>query len=529
MEKIKKFDNLNLSKDKDILKLLDKEKIYYSEDIIKINQSGKNQERIFLLTNKNIYNLKKKTLKKKLSLTSIIGISYSSLSNEFIIHGNNDQYDYYYISENKIIIICLIILLYQELEDIIIPICEINEKCLKLYSTSEKDKKRNSQNMKMDLSFKINTKSFVSKYKKLVEREDLNRYNLENDSNLEVNNSNIFTKESKIKIENFKIIKEISRDIFGQILLAKYLIDNKLYLIKSISKEFLIEKKLIAKKILEKNILQRIQYPFLNKIIFCFQKEEKIFFCFNYIKTINLYHELCKSRFFPEDKVKFYASIIGLTLEMLHKHKIIFRNFNLKNLLITEEGYLLFDKLNNAKLIENPDNHNIKYCCDTEYLAPEVILGFPQSYASDWWSYGIIIYEMLFGVTPFIHDNINELYCMILNNEIKFPKKNNISAEAKDLLQKLLIKEKSERLGFEGGFDVIKKHYFFKGIDFDNLEKKQMKSQFQPRIEDEIDNKNNKDFLVSEENFKNFNREYISENRMEFLKKNQYKFYEFYE
>ena len=181
MEKIKKFDNLNLSKDKDILKLLDKEKIYYSEDIIKINQSGKNQERIFLLTNKNIYNLKKKTLKKKLSLTSIIGISYSSLSNEFIIHGNNDQYDYYYISENKIIIICLIILLYQELEDIIIPICEINEKCLKLYSTSEKDKKRNSQNTKMDLSFKINTKSFVNKHKKLVEREDLNRYNLEND------------------------------------------------------------------------------------------------------------------------------------------------------------------------------------------------------------------------------------------------------------------------------------------------------------------------------------------------------------
>ena len=262
MEKIKIFDNLNLSKDKDFLRIIDNEKIYYSEDIIKINQAGKNQERIFLLTNKHIYNFKKKTLKKKLPLTSIIGISYSSISDEFIIHGNNDQYDYYYISENKIIIICLIILLYQELEDIIIPICEINEKSLKLYSTSEKDKKRNNQITKMNLSFKINTKSFVNKFRQLVEKDETNKNNLENDSNLKMNNYNNFSKESKIKIDNFQIIKEISRDIFGSIFLVKCLIDEKLYLLKSISKEFLIENNLIEKKILEKNILQLFEYPF---------------------------------------------------------------------------------------------------------------------------------------------------------------------------------------------------------------------------------------------------------------------------
>ena len=529
MEKIKIFDNLNLSKDKDFLRIIDNEKIYYSEDIIKINQAGKNQERIFLLTNKHIYNFKKKTLKKKLPLTSIIGISYSSISDEFIIHGNNDQYDYYYISENKIIIICLIILLYQELEDIIIPICEINEKSLKLYSTSEKDKKRNNQITKMNLSFKINTKSFVNKFRQLVEKDETNKNNLENDSNLKMNNYNNFSKESKIKIDNFQIIKEISRDIFGPIFLVKYLIDEKLYLLKSISKEFLIENNLIEKKILEKNILQLFEYPFLNKINFCFQKEEKIFFCFNYIEANNLYHELCICRFFPEDKVKFYASIIGLTLEMLHQHKIIYRNFNLKNILITKEGYLLFDKLHNVKLIEDSDFNYITYCCDNEYLAPEIILGFPQSYISDWWSYGIIIYEMLFGVPPFIHENNNDLYDMILNNEIIFPKKNNISAQAKDLIEKLLIKEKNERLGFEGGFEVIKKHYFFKGIDFDNLEKKLLKSPFQPKIQDEINDKIKTDFSSLNQNYKDFYQEYINQNRMEFLNKNQNKFSEFYE
>lgn len=535
MEKIKVFDNLNLSKDKDILKIIDNEKIFYSENIVKINQVGKNQERNFILTNKHVYNFKKKTMKRKIPLTSILGLSYSSVSNEFIIHGKNEQYDYSYISENKLIIICLIILLYQELEDIIMPICEINEKSLKNYVTYERDKKRNRQITKMNLSFQINTKSFIDSNSQLVQKEEANNKKLDNNNfqSLRILSygdlKDFIIMESKIKIEHFKLIKEIKRETFGPIFIGKYIKDNKLYLLKFISKDFLIENNLIEKKILEKNILQKMEYPFIDKMIFCFQKEEKIFFCFNYTKTIDLYHELCISRFFTEERVKFYASIIGLTLEFLHKNKIIYRNFNLRNIFINEEGYILFNIFYNAKLSEESEANYLNYCCEKEYLAPEVIIGEGQSEISDWWSFGIIIYEMFFGITPFLDNNDDNIYNMILNDEIKFPKTNIISVEAKDLIQKLLIKQKNERLGFEGGFEFIKKHYFFKGIDFDKLEKMEIEPPFKPRIDDGLNDDENEKFLLFDIKNNEYIQETIGESRHEFFKKNQYKFEEFYE
>ena len=525
MEYVKVIDYLNLSKDKDILKMLDDdEKIYYSECLIKIHNSGKSQERIFIITNKNIYNFKKKNLKKKISLTSILGLSYSTMSDEFIIHVKTEEHDYLYISETKIVILCLILILYQEIDDKIIPICEINEKSLRNYITLEKDKKRNKFTTKMNLAYQVNTKSFIDTYKLYIEEaknELINNPNYQN--RVSVFQDFVLLGTSK-NIEHFDITKEIKRDVFGPILIGKYYKDNNLYLIKVINKEFLLNNNLIEQKKLEKFILQKLDFPFIYKLAFCFQNKDKIFFGFNYKKTDNLYNQLCISRFFPEDKVKFFASIIGLTLEFLHKNRLIFRDFNLKNISIDEEGFLLFDKFHNVKLIEENDDFDIKHCGNLEYCAPEVIMGYKHSEISDWWCFGIIIYEMLFGIPPFLNDNTDKIYNLILHEEIKFPKNNNISAEAKDLLQKLLVKENNDRLGFEGGFEVIKKHYFFNGIDFKSLEKKKIESPFKPTINDE-DNGNynlfdNVDFIFEKTK---------SEIHLDIIKKNQDKFVDFYE
>ena len=534
MEKIKNFDNLNISKDKEILKQLDNEKIFFSDIIVKINQIGKNQERIFILTNKHVYNFKKKTLKRKIPLSSILGLSYSSISNEFIIHGKNEYYDYSYLSQSKLIIIYLITLICQEFENIDMQICEINEKSLKNYVTHERDKKKNKQATKMDLLFQIKTKNFLFTNKKLVEKEKGEKHkHSESSKNLRMMSysdyKDFIIMESKIKIEHFKLYKEIDRDIFGPLLIGRYLKDNNLYFLKCIRKDFILENKLIENKVLEKKILQNMDYPFINKMTFCFQRDEKIFFGFKYTKVNNLYNELCSTRFFSEDRVKFYASIIGLTLQFLHKKNIIYRDFNLKNILLTDEGYLLFTNFHNVKLISDPNSKNLKYYCSPEYMAPEIISGEGQSKMSDWWTFGIIIFEMLFGFPPFFDDSDDKIYDMILNSEIKFPKKNNISAEAKDLLQKLLIKEKNDRLGFEGGFEVIKNHYFFKGVDFINLEKKQIEPPFKPIINDFDTNiENDEIFLIFDPN-KDFNLDDISETKLEYLKKNQDLFTDFYE
>ena len=113
MDGIKIIDSLNFTDDKEIKKLIEGEKLYYADLITKINHYGMNQERSIILTSKALYNMKKKTLKRKLVYNEILGITYSKVSFEFIIHGNNEEYDYYYISQDRNIIISIIAKLYE--------------------------------------------------------------------------------------------------------------------------------------------------------------------------------------------------------------------------------------------------------------------------------------------------------------------------------------------------------------------------------------------------------------------------------
>ena len=98
MDGIKIIDSLNFINDKEIIKLINKEKIYYADLITKVNHYGMNQERTIMLTDKALYNMKKKTLKRRIEYKEILGITYSKLTYEFIIHGMNEEYDYQYIS-----------------------------------------------------------------------------------------------------------------------------------------------------------------------------------------------------------------------------------------------------------------------------------------------------------------------------------------------------------------------------------------------------------------------------------------------
>ena len=142
---------------------------------------------------------------------------------------------------------------------------------------------------------------------------------------------------------------------------------------------------------------------------------------------------------------------------------------------------------------------------------------------ADWWSYGTLVYEMLFGIPPFFNENVETMYELITKKELRFPKKFNVSDEAKDLLRKLLIKDQSERFGSEGGFDTIKKHPFFKGLDFDALEQKKIESPFKPILEDSLDVRNFDDEFTSEDLVSSE----ITEKNLDLIKKNQDQFDEF--
>ena len=163
MEGIKVNDMLNWANDKDILSILKGEKLYYCDAITKVNHYGMSQERCIILSDKSLYNMKKRTFRRKITYNLIRGITYSKLTYEFVVHGNDDEYDYEYISPDRNLIICLIAIFYQKINSKPLNICEVQEKSLKNYVTGKKEKKKDHSFSRMDTKFLIDTADFINK------------------------------------------------------------------------------------------------------------------------------------------------------------------------------------------------------------------------------------------------------------------------------------------------------------------------------------------------------------------------------
>ena len=142
---------------------------------------------------------------------------------------------------------------------------------------------------------------------------------------------------------------------------------------------------------------------------------------------------------------------------------------------------------------------------------------------SDWWTYGIIIYELLFGVPPFYNEKDSKIKEQIVKLDVRFPKISSVSSSVKDLIKKLLNKNPSNRIGHSKGFDEIKKHPYFKGMDFKALEEKKIEAPFKPILEGSLDVRNFDEEFTSEELVSSE----IPEKNMELIKKNQDQFDDF--
>ena len=571
-------DLLNINEDNEILKILKNEKVYYSDVITKINHYGLSQERSIILTDTALYNMKKKEMKRRIPYKEILGISFSNISNEFVVHGNNSQYDYHYNSQDKRLIISLIVFFYDDKINSQIKLCEIPEKSLKNFVTRKKEKQKLFSYTKMDLNYLIDTKEFQENNIEYlffgsdidnsnknnnnlnININNINNLNIENnnfDKNVEnknsinnysinsqrintlnfvnnLKNSNInekkdfgiiFSKDKDIKkvsLSDFKILKVLGRGTFGKVCLVQYKSTKKYYAMKIMKKNIILEHDQVSHTLLEKKILQNLNYQFLVGMHFCFQTQERIYFVMNFIRGGELFNHLHNCKFFPEEKAKFYSAIIGLALEYLHTHGIVYRDIKPDNILIDEDGYLKLADFGMAKMLKDKEKA-FSLCGTPEYFAPEIITREGHNKSADWWSYGILLYEMLYGIPPFYSKNTEKMFELITKSDLKFPKKIQISDNAKDLIKKLLIKDQDMRLGAEGGFETIKNHPFFKGFDFKALEEKKIEPPFIPTLKGSLDVTNFDIKYTSEEVVTSE----ISPNTLEFIKSNQEQFEEF--
>ena len=496
-------DFLGWALDKDVLKVIGDETLYYSGKVQKINSFSIKQERNLVLTDKCLYNFHNKKVKRQMKYEEMLGITFSNVSNEFVVHADKG-YDFHFLSQEKTIIIFIIAKCYEKLLNKPLILCEVKEKSLKQYVTTKKDKKKDSNNSRLKEDNIIDTQTFIIDNDPI----EINKRSLTEisggkmstniiqiqESPKYINSEVIFSNDEKNKnvgFEDFEIIKIIGRGTTGKVFFAKNRVNKEYYALKSIDKNMFDVNNSSLKKI--KKFTKNMNFPFLINVIFCFETDDRLYFAFQYIQGEELFYNIKINKNLDEEKVKFYAGIISLTLDYLHKNGIEYKFFNSKNILIDKNGYLKIVPFHIGKVFKiNDNNKKAKKILEkykNEYTSPEIFLedSIQNIKAADWWNLGIIIFEMIYGIPPFLARQ-NEMKTIVETAELKFPIEPQISENLKDLINKLLIKKVEERLGYQNGFEEIKNHIFFKDFNFEELLEKKLQPPYIPTIGDIMEN-----------------------------------------
>eukprot|EP01015_Nassula_variabilis_P011233 TRINITY_DN19110_c0_g1_i1.p1 TRINITY_DN19110_c0_g1~~TRINITY_DN19110_c0_g1_i1.p1 ORF type:complete len:333 (+),score=60.04 TRINITY_DN19110_c0_g1_i1:13-1011(+) len=290
-------------------------------------------------------------------------------------------------------------------------------------------------------------------------------------------------KRQKKTLENYSLQKVIGKTSVGKQFLAKDKKTQQFVMMRIVSRQ-IDDIKDQAK--LEKKLLKRLKHPFLLDLKESFHTTEKQVFIFEFMRGGELFQHLRKFRRFNEEKAKFYAAQLVLALEYLHSEDIIYRDLKPENIFIDNEGYIALTDYGFCLDKKIKDKLDL-FLGTPEYLAPEVIAGGEYGKTSDWWNFGVVLYEMLVGLPPFFNKVQNVMFQAIVETQVKFPQQIQISEEGIDFLDKLLKKSPSERIGTIGGVAQIMDHQWFQDINWDLLLQKKLPAPFVPTSENDED------------------------------------------
>jgi len=293
-------------------------------------------------------------------------------------------------------------------------------------------------------------------------------------------------------VDDFDFLKPISRGSVGRVFLAAKKQTGDLYAMKVMKKKHIARKNLFSRIMAERNVLARANCPFVVKLFFSFETCEKLFLAMEFVQGGDLLSLLNTYGRFPESIVVRYTCEIAVALKYLHENlKVCHRDLKPDNILVDGQGHLKLTDfgLSYAGVIDDLDNQ----CNNTfeswtkrkagqnsrklmrsqvgtpDYMAPEILLGLGHSFSCDWWSLGIMVFEMLFGIPPFNDDSPELIFSNILACKFPPPCETVISDDAWDLINELLVSQVETRLGTGGAFEV-QSHPFFKDIEWHRVE-----------------------------------------------------------
>jgi serum/glucocorticoid-regulated kinase 2 len=283
-----------------------------------------------------------------------------------------------------------------------------------------------------------------------------------------------------LRVDDFDLLKIVGKGAFGKVLLVRKKAGfnaKKVYAMKVLKKSDVISKGQVEHTNAEQAILCEVRHPFIVCLRFSFQTEDKLYLVTDYYSGGNLFAHLRQAKFFTEERAKFYAAELLLALDHLHKMDIIYRDLKLENILMDHLGHICLTDFGLSKQDISTGGAST-FCGTAEYLAPELIRGAnPSGVEVDWWSFGILLYEMMNGRTPFFDKNRKAMYIRIVTKPPTFDYKV-FSPDSIECISGLLVVDPKERLGSAKN---IMKTAFFSTINFDDLYDRKLEPPFKPQ------------------------------------------------
>lgn len=274
---------------------------------------------------------------------------------------------------------------------------------------------------------------------------------------------------SAFLIQDFDLGRTIGKGRFARVRAASLKVKplKTPICIKVMKKSEVIELKQVDHIVNEKDVLGSVNHPFIIHMLQTFQDADRLYMAMELVKGGELFVLLRNEQRFKLDQARFYLIEVTAAMIYLHSMLVVFRDLKPENILIHKSGHVKITDFGFAKFLKGQKTYT--FCGTPAYMAPEIIKGKGHSFEVDWWSVGILLFEMLAGQTPFKAGEESEMFKEICNGSVPFPPA--MDKTAKDLCTRLLMQDPRRRLGaLEGEGQFVKDHAFFKGVAWDEVE-----------------------------------------------------------
>ncbi|KAK4719474.1 hypothetical protein R3W88_017812 [Solanum pinnatisectum] len=285
---------------------------------------------------------------------------------------------------------------------------------------------------------------------------------------------------------DFEILRMIGKGSFGKVFQVKMKgyggegEGDGILAMKVMRKDTVIKNKHVDYMRAERDILTKVEHPFIVQLRYSFQTKSKLYLILDFINGGHLFYHLYRQGIFSEDQARIYAAEIVSAVSHLHQRGIVHRDLKPENILMDGDGHVMLTDFGLAKEIDESSRSN-SMCGTMEYMAPEIIQSKGHNKDADWWSVGVLLYEMLTGQPPFTHANRKKLQEKIISEKLKLLPR--LTGEAHSLLKGLLQKDPSKRLGSgPRGGDEIKSHKWFRTINWKKLDARELQPKFKPDV-----------------------------------------------